>query len=148
VAIQNASAAAFKVYDLVNCGGNSSDADPPVCPAHDYASFVGQQIEGLQAIRHVRFINDSLLSFEADSSTASNGGIYERAPTASITSLTDYLGLGDSYTSGEGALLPWAIVAIISLLLLLVLGFCLDCLERRFKRSKTRHPASLYIVKS
>ncbi len=79
------------------------DWQPQHCNAYDYQSFVQQQISGLQAIRHVRFINDGLLSFEAQAGSAPATGIYELAPTSSISSLIDYLGLGDSYTSGEGA---------------------------------------------
>src|SRR6185437_3010028 len=57
---------------------------------------------GLQSVRHVRFLNDGLLSFEAVTSGGGSGS-YVLAPTDGITSLTDYIGLGDSYTSGEGA---------------------------------------------
>lgn len=97
VAIQNDAADSFKIYDLSSCAGLSA------CLNHDYQPFVRTEINNLQSIRHVRFINDFLLSFEANTASSSNSGVYELAPTASITSLTDYIGLGDSYTSGEGA---------------------------------------------
>lgn len=104
VAINNAVAGSFKIYDLDSCSADGAiDWQPRNCDAYDYQPFVEQQISELQTIRHVRFINDGLISFEAQSSSASLSGIYELAPTASITSLIDYLGLGDSYTSGEGA---------------------------------------------
>lgn len=95
VAIGNDAAGSLRVYDLTGCSGK-------ICPAHDYMPFLKQQIGGLQKVRHIRFINDGLLSFEAATS-GGHDGIYELAPTDRITSLTDYLGLGDSYTSGEGA---------------------------------------------
>lgn len=103
VAIWNDATSSFKVYDLTTCSGASSGLQPQTCLSYDYRAFAGQQIAGLQYVRRVRFINDDLLSFEATASNPANSGIYELAPTASITSLTDYIGLGDSYTSGEGA---------------------------------------------
>lgn len=103
VAIENMVAGSFKVYDLSTCGGAAVNLQPRNCQVHDYWSFVNQQASGVQAIRHVRFLNDGILSFEITSSNASASGTYEMAPTDSIKSLTGYIGLGDSYTSGEGA---------------------------------------------
>lgn len=94
VAIGNDYAGSLKIYDVGNCSGK-------VCPSYDYLPFLKQKVGGIKSIRDIRFINDGLISFEADSDNG--GGIYELAPTGSINSLTDYMGLGDSYTSGEGA---------------------------------------------
>ena len=94
VAIGNDYAGSLRIYDLHGCSGK-------ICPSHDYLPFLRQKIGGLKYIRDLRFVNDGLLSFEASSD--SGGGVYELAPTSSISSLTDYIGLGDSYTSGEGA---------------------------------------------
>lgn len=96
VAVENTYASEFKVYDLSQCSTG-------VCASYDYWPFIGQQVTGLRFISHVRFINDGLVSFDASSSNNNFGGSYELAPTAGITSLIDYLGLGDSYSSGEGA---------------------------------------------
>ena len=98
IAVANDAANALKVYDLNDCPPASGN-----CPAYNYQPFVSSQIVGLQRIRHLRFVNAGLLSFEASSLAPDSAGIYELAPTEGITSLTDYLGLGDSYTSGEGA---------------------------------------------
>jgi hypothetical protein len=103
VAIANNSSATFKVYDLASCADAASNLQPQNCQSFDYWPFTHEQIGGLQSIAHVRFISENLLSFEATSSIETKGGSYELAPTSSITSLTDYIGLGDSYTSGEGA---------------------------------------------
>jgi len=103
VAIANAAADSFKVYDLGVCSGTSVNLQPENCPAYEYKPFVSQQIAGLRSIRHLRFVNDGLLSFETSMVDPTQAGIYELAPTTSIDSLIDYLGLGDSYTSGEGA---------------------------------------------
>jgi lysophospholipase L1-like esterase len=104
VAIANDAADSFRVYDLTTCQA-SSDASlvPEQCASYDYRPFVKQQIGGFESIRHLRFMNDGVLSFTALSTVTDNNGLYELAPTASIHSLIDYLALGDSYTSGEGA---------------------------------------------
>jgi hypothetical protein len=104
VAIANKAAGSFKVYDLTTCGQETTQATQPYgCAWHDYSEFVGSQIDGFQTARHVRFVNDGLLSFEAQTSGGSNDGVYEVAPRDKISALIDYLALGDSYTSGEGA---------------------------------------------
>ncbi len=103
VAIMNNDAASFKVYDLATCEASDNNLRTQNCQSYDYNSFVHGQISGLQSIRHLRFINDGLMSFEAITSSQTTTGTYELAPAAAINSLTDYIGLGDSYTSGEGA---------------------------------------------
>ncbi|MEK7059237.1 MAG: SGNH/GDSL hydrolase family protein [Patescibacteria group bacterium] len=103
VAIYNQVAESFKVHDLTTCSDEVANLKPRNCEAYDYFPFVRQQIAGLQSVRHVRFVNPSLLSFETQTSNSAGSGIYELAPTDSIDSLIDYLALGDSYTSGEGA---------------------------------------------
>lgn len=95
VAIYNSLADSFKVYDLSNCSDR--------CPSYDYQPSIGEKINNLRFIRHVRFINNNLLSFEATTTSTANDGVYLLAPSPTIQSLTDYLALGDSYTSGEGA---------------------------------------------
>jgi hypothetical protein len=94
-AIANDVAAAFKVYDLSGCAA--------VCRSYDYWPFLRQQVSGLRSVQHVRFIGDNLLSFDVLSGDPSQSGTYELAPAGSIDALTGYIGLGDSYTSGEGA---------------------------------------------
>lgn len=96
VAIENTYAKEFKVYDLTNCSG-------VLCRSYDYWPFISQQISSLMYISHVRFLNRGLISFDATANTTATGGTYELAPTAGIQHLIDYLGLGDSYSSGEGA---------------------------------------------
>lgn len=103
VAIGNDAAVSLKVYDLAACGDAAGGLQPRSCASHDYLPFARQQIAGFQSVRHLRFVNDGLLSFEAQTNNLDSGGVYELAPEASITSLIDYLALGDSYTSGEGA---------------------------------------------
>ncbi len=102
VAIQNAVTGTFKVYDLTTCDGLVANLRPENCRAYDYQAFISQQVSGLHWIRHVRFINNGLVSFEASSVNGTTSGVYILAPTSAITSMADYIALGDSYTSGEG----------------------------------------------
>ncbi|HET7060368.1 MAG TPA: SGNH/GDSL hydrolase family protein [Candidatus Saccharimonadales bacterium] len=103
VAVENGQAPSFKVYDLSTCAGSSPSWQANNCQGHEYWPFASQQIAGLHTATHIRFINDGLLSFEVPDGGPAASGTYELAPATSIGSLTDYLGLGDSYTSGEGA---------------------------------------------
>lgn len=103
VAIGNNAASELKVYDLSSCANTGAGWQMRRCAAHDYWPFVRQQVSGLQSLRHIRFVNEELLSFEVRSSDAANNGVYVMSPKGSVRSLTDYLALGDSYTSGEGA---------------------------------------------
>jgi hypothetical protein len=90
----------FKVYDLSSCTGTAGNLMPLICQSHDYRSYVSDQVPGWHLTRHLRFINDGLLSFHA---TGNGGGNdYLLTPAASIENLTQYLALGDSYSSGEG----------------------------------------------
>lgn len=103
VAIANDVAGEFKVYDLATCDGKTDGLKPQACKSYDYHPFASQHIERLRSIRRLWFINDGLLGFNVLSDGHGADGIYELAPTDSIVSLADYIGLGDSYTAGEGA---------------------------------------------
>lgn len=103
VAIANDVAGEFKVYDLETCDGKTDGLKPQACRAYDYHSFVSEHISGLRSIRRLWSVNEGLLGFDATSDGHGADGIYELAPADSITSLADYIGLGDSYTAGEGA---------------------------------------------
>lgn len=103
VAIENGRNETFTVYDLSTCSSVHHYLAARFCQSYDYWTVMHQRIGGLRFIQHLRFINDDLLSFEATADSPGASGSYELSPTGEISSLTDYLGLGDSYTSGEGA---------------------------------------------
>jgi lysophospholipase L1-like esterase len=103
VAIGNNTDTSLNVYDLSTCDGVINGLTAQNCRSHNYWSFVGQHIPGLQSLRHIKFVSEGLVSFEAVASGTSASGVYELAPDGDIASLTEYMGLGDSYTSGEGA---------------------------------------------
>ncbi len=98
VAISNTVADSFKVYDLASC---QTGTNYQLCPYFDYKSYVKSKISNLTSIKQVRFVNEELLSFVANTISGSNS--YLLAPRSEITTLSNYLALGDSYTSGEGA---------------------------------------------
>lgn len=95
VAIQNRNYEHFKVHDLSSCVGNT-------CSSYNYHRFVGTQVQ-IKSAKHLRFINKDQLSIEVIAQDSAQSGVYHLAPRGNITSMTDYIGLGDSYTSGEGA---------------------------------------------
>lgn len=96
--------ATFKVYDLKSCGVTSaSDAlAPQHCQSHDYWDYVRTQVTGtLKSITQVRFVSDNIISFTATTNLGAE--TYELSPDGSLHSLIPYLGLGDSFASGQGA---------------------------------------------
>lgn len=101
VAVENTVADAFKVYDLAACSGQADNLRPQDCATYDYWPFITGQLNGLRSITHVRFVTDGILGFDASSAT--DVSTYELAPTDGIDALIEYLAVGDSYTSGEGA---------------------------------------------
>lgn len=103
VAVANKAAASLKVYDLKTCDQTEvNNLEPLSCKSYDYQPFVSEKVGVVQLIQHIRFINEGLISFQVLSNDSSKTGLYELAPASRITSSTGYLGLGDSYTSGEG----------------------------------------------
>ena len=103
VAISNYDDQSFKVYDLSTCSSNVMETRSGYCKSYDYRPFIKSKIGDISSIKHLRFINSGLISFEVISSNPNSNGIYELAPETEITNQIDYLALGDSYTSGEGA---------------------------------------------
>ena len=100
VAIENNIDKSFKLYDLNSCQ-NSLTTPFLGCRSYDYWPYIELNIAGLTSVRHLRFINSGLVSFVADHDRVSE--VYELAPSLEIKSLLEYLAIGDSYTSGEGA---------------------------------------------
>ena len=100
IAVANAAANSLRVYDLSTCRANATQKYQD-CASYNYWPFMRGQLPAVADFRHLRFLNDGLLSLIVYS--GNNKTSYELAPTAGITALTDYLALGDSYTSGEGA---------------------------------------------
>jgi lysophospholipase L1-like esterase len=101
VAISNKDSRSFKVYDLTSCNSTVMNTRN-FCKSYDYMPIINSKISTFSSIKHVRFVDESLISFEVQSNLSANSGIYLLSPNK-IVNYSDYLGLGDSYTSGEGA---------------------------------------------
>lgn len=95
----------FELYDLDSCAAVPSAITGPVnCDHRNLQTFMNQQVAGYNLTSYVRFLNDDTLSLYA--SSAINGSNvthrYLISPSE-IADQLDYLALGDSYISGEGA---------------------------------------------
>ena len=98
----------FKVYDLAKCTGGTLPVTPgsDLCNSRNYWEILSVQIPSLWIIYQPRFTNDAQISFTAT---------YERVQgnfKAANYTLTapgedpngiSYLGMGDSFASGQGA---------------------------------------------
>ena len=95
----------FLLYDLSTCA-SAPDAinGPVVCQSRDLGNFMKQQVPGFQFVSQARFLSNDTLSVYATykDSAASKTARFIISNT-SIISQIDYLALGDSYISGEGA---------------------------------------------
>jgi lysophospholipase L1-like esterase len=95
----------FTIYDLDTCGDVPDTITGPVnCQSRDLSGFMSQQIAGYSFTSYLRFLDDDTLSAY---STSTIGPInqtfrYIISPDK-ISDQLQYLALGDSYISGEGA---------------------------------------------
>jgi len=100
----------FKIVNTAACQGEFA-ADSYVkptfqCPTNDVLPQLKQAIPGLAAITNISFVNDHVMTFVAKSGV-SPGWQYSRyalSVAGQPLSLIQYEALGDSYSSGEGAL--------------------------------------------
>lgn len=95
----------FILYDLDTCAAVPSTINEPVyCQSRDLKDFMKQQVDGYDAILQTRFLNNDLLALYASYKV---GEVSKKARfligNTNITSKIDYLALGDSFISGEGA---------------------------------------------
>ena len=102
VAISNNNSRTFKIYDLNTCSSSVMETKSNFCASYDYGPLIKEKINGLSSIKHVRFSNSEILSFTANSSLQDKSGVYLISPNQ-ISNYLEYLAMGDSYTSGEGA---------------------------------------------
>lgn len=95
----------FMLYDLDTCTAVPDTISGPVsCQSRDLGNFMKQQIAGYDSVIQARFLNNDLLSIYASYKVSS---VFKVArflvSNTDITSQIDYLALGDSFISGEGA---------------------------------------------
>lgn len=96
----------FRVYDLSTCGPVPNTLNGPVsCQFRDLSPFIQDQIPGFSGLSTARFFSSGGFSFYATSSSGSASKTAQytlRLPDATNKGI-EYLALGDSYISGEGA---------------------------------------------
>lgn len=106
-AVSSSKFGGFRVTDLSTCASVPPQINGPVkCSTKQLSSFLHGQLSGYKNVRQPKFINNNLVSFFT-TQTLSDGstsvGRYRIAPAGNKIESTDYLALGDSYSSGEGA---------------------------------------------
>ncbi|HET7827650.1 MAG TPA: SGNH/GDSL hydrolase family protein, partial [Candidatus Saccharimonadales bacterium] len=96
----------FSIYDLDTCGGAPDTISGPVnCASRDLQSLTSQSVSGFTSVSNLRFLSDEALGFYAG---YTDNGVNKTAKYILSSGLgaanqQDYLALGDSYISGEGA---------------------------------------------
>ncbi len=98
----------FKVYDLSRCNAVNNlpiVAGTDVCVARDYYAYFETQLPGLNNIFQPRIVNNAQITFTAvydySPSRYKVAKFMMTAPGANPTGMS-YLGMGDSFASGEG----------------------------------------------
>lgn len=95
----------YYLFDLTNCSG-VNDIGVEQCVTRELTDYIKQQIPNILEITYGRFANRSVLEFYAKIQKPEGGWQYNKyklsLPGASTTNI-EYLALGDSFASGEGA---------------------------------------------
>lgn len=94
-----------KIYDLEDCRPPSQSLSRYDCKARDMLPYFLERIEGFRYIYHARFITDRSIRFHAQYERAGEKYFaeYSLADEDEEMSRLDYIALGDSFASGEGA---------------------------------------------
>jgi len=97
----------FKVFDLSTCAVVPSTINAPVggCQSRDLNTFARSKITDMGGVLQMRFLTNDLIKFYASynvSTTFTIGEYIVAAPNTYLTGM-DYLAMGDSFSSGEGA---------------------------------------------
>ncbi len=96
----------FNIYDLSTCGVVPTTITGPVtCQSRDLQSFMSQGVNGFTNASNLRFISNDTLGLYASYKQNSTDRIakYILSTATGAVHQQDYLALGDSYISGEGA---------------------------------------------
>jgi hypothetical protein len=96
----------FIIFDLSTCAAVPSVITQPVaCQSRDLNTFIRSKISDMGGVLYARFSTNNLLNIYASYNISTASAIGQFALAAPGTSLTgmDYIALGDSFSSGEGA---------------------------------------------
>jgi lysophospholipase L1-like esterase len=106
VVVTTSAQGALNITDINSCPVVPDAINAPVsCISKQFNSFLTQQISGYKAVRKPRMVNDKLMSADIVTNLSGITKVerYRMAPFGEAIENTDYLALGDSYQSGEGA---------------------------------------------
>ncbi len=97
----------FKITNLASCAPAPNVITGPVtCSSTSHEAFIRSQIAGYHRIYQPRFVSDRRLSFYASYNNSPTTRVlakFRLAPAGESLESQDYLALGDSFASGEGA---------------------------------------------
>lgn len=107
-AIATPDASTFTIYDLSSCGEVPEKITQPVnCQNRDLvkSGLLSSKIKGFSGVRYLRFVDDNSIVFYASytENGATKYGKYILGLDSHQTNEMQYMALGDSYISGEGA---------------------------------------------
>ncbi len=97
----------LQIIDIDSCQASSTSLlTYSTCSSKDHGPFVNSKIPGGLGAAKLRFINNRLLTFYASylrTSTTRQLAKYRLLPAGDSHTNVDYMALGDSFASGEGA---------------------------------------------
>lgn len=96
----------FQIYDLSTCGTVPAHITTYVsCNSRNIQSYVAGAVPGFVNFQRIRFVTDYVMNIKAYGSKNGADTIEQYGITAPglTAGQTEYLALGDSYSSGEGA---------------------------------------------
>lgn len=98
----------LRLYDATSCASPPAVITGPLdCQYRDMWSVLAQNLSGFTSISTLRFVDNDILSLYAGSRPSSGASInvakYNLTTAGHSTSQLNYLALGDSISSGEGA---------------------------------------------
>lgn len=105
VFVNNTRANQFVLYNTDVCTPGATVGDPELCQNRDLTNVIKSAIPNLRMVSQARFITNSSIELFA-SEYDPTGLIYNRyiiSTQGSATTGFEYLGLGDSFASGEGS---------------------------------------------
>ena len=105
-AVASANYTYFRIFDLSTCSSIPSTISAPVtCQSRDLNEFARKKITDMGGVIQMSFLTNDLLQLYISRNT-NNTTVYSKyviaAPNTPLTGM-DYLALGDSFSSGEGA---------------------------------------------
>ncbi len=92
----------LKLYDLATCVQGQDNTKPANCNSKDLFSAAKSSIPLYRGIHHIRFSGPNTIQLHVLLSNSSYA-YYSMTAAGENESLLDYLALGDSFASGEGA---------------------------------------------